>query len=94
MYSKKYDIIHTEIIIFLDFKILKDTAITHVWIIQLIGAMVTTAAYLGLINFFTKSALLFLTKSDNLKHVTWYVFYIHVFINNWPFLQRMQFKQF
>lgn len=47
MYSKKYDIIHTEIIIFLDFKSLKDTAITHVWVIQLIGAMVTTAAYLG-----------------------------------------------
>lgn len=28
------------------FWILKDTAITHVWVIQLIGAMVTTAAYL------------------------------------------------
>lgn len=44
MYSKKYDIIHTEIIIFW---ILKDTSIIHVWVIQLIGAMVTTAAYLG-----------------------------------------------
>lgn len=28
------------------FWILKDTAITHVWVIQLIGAMVTTAVYL------------------------------------------------
>lgn len=33
MYSKKYDIIYIEIIIFLDFKSLKDIVIIYVWVI-------------------------------------------------------------
>lgn len=46
----------------------------------------------GRSTFWTKLALLLLTKSDNSKHVTFSIYTL--FINKLSFLQRMQFKQF
>lgn len=46
----------------------------------------------GRSTFWTKLALLLLTKSDNSKHVTFSKYTL--FINKLSFLQRMQFKQF